>query len=134
MCNLAIKVKKRLKGRKSFHESLTKSPSTYIEIEISPLQVKALDKGKRIATKSPKKVEGKKCFKCYGFMHFQASCPDKKTLTIRKVELIWAIEEESSEEEEENDIATLVNLNVGELLLIKEFIYVIKDRHEDNYS
>ena len=55
----------------------------------------------------------------YGFGHFQADCPNKKALTIKEVEEIWAIKKESSEQEDENDDSTLVTPNAGELLLIK---------------
>jgi len=36
VCHLAIKVKKQLKGRKSFHNPLTKSFSNHVEVETSP--------------------------------------------------------------------------------------------------
>jgi len=71
-------------------------------------------------------LEGKKCFKCPGFGHFQADCPNRKTLTIREVKEIQALEDESSEEEDENDVPTLVTADVGELLLIKRSLYVTK--------
>ena len=52
--HLAVKVEKRLKGRKSFHTSLAEGPFTYNDIEIPPPQAKALDKGKGI-TSEPRK-------------------------------------------------------------------------------
>jgi len=49
VCELAIKVAKQLKGRKSYHTSLTRGPFTHNDIEILS-QVKTLDKEKGIAT------------------------------------------------------------------------------------
>jgi len=57
------------------------------------------NKGKGIAHEPPKRLEGKKCSKCHGFGYFQADCPNRKALTIREVEEIQALEDESSEEE-----------------------------------
>ena len=90
-------------GRKSFRAPLIKSPSNRVKVETPPSQVKALDKGKGIASEPPKRFEGKKYFKCHGFGHFQADCPNRKALTIKEVEEIRAIEEESSKEDDEND-------------------------------
>jgi len=59
VCNLAIILKRQLEGRKSFETSLTKSFSTHIEIETLPLEIKALDKGKRIGSEPFKKLKGR---------------------------------------------------------------------------
>ena len=53
--NLAIKVERQLKRRKSFQTFSTKGPSNHFEIETPPLCVEALDKGKCVASESPKK-------------------------------------------------------------------------------
>jgi len=50
VCHLAIKIENQLKGRKSFHISLTKFSSTHIKSETPPPHVKALDKSKEIAS------------------------------------------------------------------------------------
>jgi len=63
-------------------------------------------------------LEGKKCFKCHGYGHFQANYPNRKTLTIREVEEIQALEEETTYEEFENEDRTLVTLDVSKLLVI----------------
>jgi len=46
--------------------------------------------------------------------------------------MIRAIKEESSDEDSENDGSTLVTLDVGELLLIKRSLYVIRAPYEDS--
>jgi len=55
--------------------------------------VKALDKGKGIASEPRKRLEGKKCLKCRGYGHFQADSPSYRTLTIREVDEIQVTEE-----------------------------------------
>ena len=112
VCHLVIKIEKKLKDRKSFHTSLTKSSSTHVKSESPPPQVKALNKGKGIAREPCKRLEGKKCFKCHSFGHFQADCPTRKAFTIKVAEEIRAIEEESSEKEDTNNGSTLVNPDI----------------------
>jgi len=87
-------------------------------------QVEPFEKGKKIASESPKKLEDKKCFKCHGFRHFRADCSNKMVLTLRKVKEIQVIEDEPSEEEDGNDVPALVTSDVGELLLIKTSLHV----------
>jgi len=57
VCHLAIKVEKQLKGRKSIHPSLTRSPLTHNDLEALPPQVKAIDEDKRIAIEPSKWLE-----------------------------------------------------------------------------
>jgi len=99
VCHLAIKVDKQLKSRKSFHTSLSKSPFAHFEIETSRLQVRALGMGDGIASTTPKRLEGKKYFKCHGFGYFQTDWHNSKTFTIEEVDGIPTIEEESTNEE-----------------------------------
>jgi len=86
--HLAIKLETQLKGRKSFHTLLTRIPSNHIEVKTPPPQVKAPNESNGTASEPPKRLEGKKCFKCYGFGNFQTDCPNKKALTIKEVEKI----------------------------------------------
>ena len=66
------------------------------------------------------------------FGHFQDDCPNKRPFTIKKIEEIRAIEEESSEEDDENDGSTLVTPSIGELLLIKRSLHVTRVPHDDS--
>jgi len=50
VCHLTIKIEKQFNDRKPLYTSLTKSPFTHVESEMSPPQVKALNKGKGIAS------------------------------------------------------------------------------------
>ena len=72
-------------------------------------------------------LKGKKCFKYHGvhhgYGHFQVDCPNQRTLTIRKVGEIQALEEETSEEELEEEDHNIVTLNVIELLVIRRALH-----------
>jgi len=83
MCHLAIKVEKQLKFRKPFQttspirrSSTPKGYSAPNKAITTSTPLKTLDKGKGIATEPPKRLEGKKCFKCHGYGHFQADYPN----------------------------------------------------------
>jgi len=45
----------------------------------------------------PKKLEGKKCFKCQGYDHFQCGCPNQRVMTMQKVEEVGALLMETQE-------------------------------------
>jgi len=76
-----------------------------------------------IASEPPKRLGGKKYFKCYGYGHFQICCPNQRTLSIIKLEEIQAIEEKKSEEKHEEDDHALVTPGVGELLVIRRALH-----------
>jgi len=120
--NLDVKVKKQFKSRKPFlarsinwSPISTKEAPSHLKAETTPIDTKTLDKCKAITGEPPKRLEGKKCFKCYGYGHFQTDCLNRKTLTIKEVEEIKALKEETSDEEFEEDDHTLVTLSVSEL-------------------
>jgi len=77
-----------------------------------------------ISSEPPKRLEGKKCFKCHCYSHFQADFPSAKNLTISEVEEIQALDKETSEEEFDNEDHTLVTLDVGDLFVIQGAFYV----------
>ena len=70
-----------------------------------------------------KRLKGKKCFKWYGYGHFQEDYPNRRTLSIREVEEIQSLEEEISEEEFEEEDHTAATSDVGELLVIRRALY-----------
>ena len=70
-------------------------------------------------------------FKCHGFQHFQGDCPNRNALAIKEVEEIRSAEEESSEGDDENDGFTLVTVDVGQLLLIKRSLHIIRVPYDD---
>jgi len=49
----------------------------------------------------PKKLKGKKCFKCQGYGHFQYDYPNRKVMTIQEVEEVDATLKETQEEADE---------------------------------
>jgi len=53
------------------------------------------DKGKAVTLSSlrelPKKLEGKKCFKCQGYGNFQYDCLNQRVMTMQEVEEVDAM-------------------------------------------
>jgi len=101
-------------------------------LTLPPTCFKALDKGKGIASEPLKRLKEKKCFKCHYCGHLQADCPNRRTLTIREVEEIQAIEEEAIEENYEEEDHTLVTLIIGELLVIQRALHTNKFPRESS--
>ena len=98
--------------------STTKGFSFHNKLRTTPTPIKVHGKGKGIANERPRRLEGKKWFTFHGYGHFQACCPNWRTLAIIEVVELQAIKEETSEEEFENEDYTLVTQNIGELLVI----------------
>jgi len=76
VCHPAIKVKKLLKGRKPFQTTSSIHPQSnpkgfffYNKVNTIPTPIKVPDKGIGIASEPPKRLEGKRWFKCLGHGH-----------------------------------------------------------------
>jgi len=77
VCKLAIKVEKYSKGKRVFKSSCSKHtvpPKPYVpsKIELAPKEAESKDKGKTIVKEFPKQLDGKRCFRCQDYGHFQA--------------------------------------------------------------
>ena len=76
----------------------------------------------------PKKLEGKKCFKCQGYGHFPYDCPNQRVMTIQEVEEVDAIMMEVQDEANEADSdpmedETQLDADEGELLVLRRVLH-----------
>lgn len=51
---------------------------------------KKKEKATEFVKELPKNADGsiQKCFKCHGYGHYQADCPDRRVITLQKIEKI----------------------------------------------
>ena len=98
MCNIAIKVVRQVKGKKSFQISSTKNPSTHVEIKTSGTQAKALDKVRILRVSCLRSWNGRNVSSVMVMSIFKSIAPIKP-VTIREVEKIQVTEEEPHDEE-----------------------------------
>jgi len=61
-------------------------------------------------TKSPTKTSRTKCFKCLGFRHIDANCPNKRTTVLQEVnqDQIKTIAKKENEKEEESKVGLIL--------------------------
>jgi len=112
VCKLAIKVEQQGKNMKPpstkpFNKgtSFTKGSPSFTK----PVPTYK-DKGKEKVNELPRdrpmlgknaQME-KKCFKCNGYGHFQANCPNRRVMTIKEIQTIEeAIQDQEEEEQDE---------------------------------
>ncbi|KAK4260359.1 hypothetical protein QN277_003486 [Acacia crassicarpa] len=91
VCKLPIKVEKRSKSKKSTSTSSSFFKNYSITGDSSsPKNIKEEEKEKvKEAPKEfKKKLDGKKCFKCQGYGHFQADCSNRRVMTLKEIEEI----------------------------------------------
>ena len=91
---------------------------------MTPKESVSKDKGKPFVKKVPRQLDGRKCFKCQGYGHFQADCPNRRVLTLWEIEEIDCLASELVEEEgEEQETATVLTPDVGELLVLQRILH-----------
>jgi len=134
---LALKVEKRKKEKKVFtkpfpREQVSSKPPFKPFIPPKPEGTSRVDKGKVVVLPSPKelptKLEGKKCFKCQGYGHFQYDCPNRRVMTIQEVEEVDALLMETQEEAHEEELdsmeeETQLEADEGELLVLRRVLH-----------
>jgi len=123
---LALKVDKRKKEKKIFtkpfhKEQASSKPLFKPFIPPKPEGILRVDKGKAVALPSPKKfpkkLEGKKCFKCQGYGHFRHDCPNQRVMSMQEVEEVNALlmkTQDEAHEEESNSIEEETQLEANE--------------------
>ena len=87
LCKLANKVEKYSKGKRVFGGSFVKpttplKPFTPHKPEVTSKETGSKDKGKAFTKEIPRQLDGKKRFKCQGYGHFPADCPNRRVLTL----------------------------------------------------
>ena len=137
LCKLAIKVEKYSKGKKTFGGPFVKptapfKPFSAHKPEVTPKESGNKDKGKPFVKEVPRQLDGRKCFKCQGYGHFQADCPNRRVLTLREMEEIDCLASELVEKEDEVEEATTVlTPDVGELLVLQRILHAKEGTREE---
>jgi len=138
LCKLAIKVQKYSEGKRTFGGSLGKpttpyKPFTPQKSEVAHKESVSKAKGKPFVKEVPRQLDGRKCFKCQGYGHFQADCPNRRVLTLKEIEEIDCLASELVEEEEtEEEIATVLIPDMGELLVLQRILHTTEGKSEEN--
>jgi len=135
VCKLAIKLAKHSKRKGLFDHSDTKPAApvnlnTSSRLEPTPKEVGGRDKGKDIVIEFPKQLDGKICFKCQGYDHFQANCPNIRVLTLKEIQKIDHFALEVAEEEEEG-VDMILAPDVGELLVLQRILHAKESSEEE---
>ena len=93
VCKLAFKVEKCSKGKRQFSNPFVKPnapPKLFVpsKLGMTPKKARSKDKGKAFVKEFPKKLDGKRCFKCQCYGLFQAGYPNRRVLTLKEIEEI----------------------------------------------
>ena len=134
LCKLAIKVEKYSKGKRVFGGSFVKTaaplkPFSPLKPDVAPKVPEKQDKAKSFVKEVPRQLDGRKCFKCQGYGHFQADCPNRRVLTLKEIGEIDHLTSELVEEEiQEEETVTVLTPDVGELLVLQRILHA-KERY-----
>jgi len=133
VCKVAVKVEKYSKRKGVSHhqqvtpaiqpEPNTSKPNVPTKTESTSRDVGNQDT-RKVLTKGSSKLDGKKCFKCQGYGHFVADCPNRRVLTLKEMDEIdhlVTLEEEGAQEGEET---TVLNPDVGDLLIVERVLHI----------
>ncbi|KAH7682941.1 Zinc finger CCHC-type protein [Dioscorea alata] len=121
VCKLAMRVERQIKETQgsgfrplskegSFNQgsSSTSRPSK----NVKPFTPRSLNKGESSKQQGPPNTSSRKCFKCQGYGHIAADCPNRKIISLVEEE----IEEGSNEDEvvhaDEGELLVCLSLNV----------------------
>jgi len=86
---------------------------------MTPKESESKDEGKTFVKEFPKQLDGKRCFKCQGYGHFQVDCPTRRVLALKEIKEINHFALELAEEaEEEEEAVTVLDLDMGDLLVL----------------
>ncbi|XP_071707878.1 uncharacterized protein [Rutidosis leptorrhynchoides] len=120
-CKLAIQVEKQAKKKSNF-KSYSKPAMLPMKGQSSMLPkhneaASKAFKGKEQVVAGSTKENRRKCFKCHGFGHFQAQCPNQRALTLKEIgDLEGGFETEPAYDESNNE--KFVAADTGEFLMI----------------
>ncbi|XP_071727878.1 uncharacterized protein [Rutidosis leptorrhynchoides] len=135
-CKLAIQVEKQAKKKTNF-KSYSKSAMLTMKGQSStlPKHNEAASKDKEQVVAGSFKEDRRKCFKCHGFGHFQAQCPNQQALTLKEIEdLERGFETEPAYDESDNK--EFVATDIGLFLMVRRVMHSAesiedKSQHEN---
>ncbi|XP_039118780.1 uncharacterized protein LOC120254819 [Dioscorea cayenensis subsp. rotundata] len=125
VCKLVMRIERQLKEargsgfrsvRKGGSFNQGKSSNSRPSKTVKPFTSRSLNKGESSKQQGPPNTSSRKCFKCRGYGHIAADCPNQKIISIVEEE----IEEESDEDEVEcSQMEEVVHADEGELLVCR---------------
>lgn len=130
---IAHKVEKQISGKKPLTKTFPKSVRTSSSSNSEQQQKWEKDKAKdkEVSKEIHKKFDGKKCFKCQGYGHFQDQCPNKRIMTIREVDEINQEIENDDEDPGDTEEETFLDADHGESLMMKRVLHAIETPKEN---
>jgi len=100
---------------------------------MTPKESGSKDKGKTFVKEVSRQLNGWKCFKCQGYGHFQADCPNRRVLTLKEIEEIDCLASELVKEEgEEEETTTVLTPYVGEMLVLQRILHAKEGLKEES--